>query len=481
MGKSEVSCAFAPFSAYNRETGKPRGTAEMASIDDRTWSSGFTFILAAVGAAVGLGNIWKFPFVVGVSGGGAFVLVYLACVVFVAVPILIAELWIGRRGGHSPPVAMRNVAAAAGRSKAWFIVGWMGMLVGYLIATYYSVIAGWTLAYIVKAANGFGDATPADVARQFEALLANPRAMTLWHTVFITIAVLIVARGLRDGIERAVTFLMPALFVMLLVMIGYAAVEGNFRAGVDFLFSTDFSKIDGRTVLTAIGQAFFSISVAMGLIMTYGSYVPQHVSLTKSALIIAGADTMVALLAGLMIFPLVFANGLDPGSGPGLIFQTLPAAFVSMSGGAVFGALFFLLLAFAAVTSIIAIIEPIVAYAEGRWGIRRRNGCIVFGFLAWLIGLATVLSFNNWSDVRPLAAIATFADMNIFALIDYFTANLLMPIGAILMAVFVGWLVRPSVLAEDLSFGSVALFRIWLWMIRLIVPVAILGVLYSSL
>jgi len=278
-----------------------------------------------------------------------------------------------------------------------------------------------------------------------------------------------------------VKFLMPTLFLMLLVMIGYAAIEGNFRAGVDFLFSTDFSKIDGRTVLTAIGQAFFSISVAMGLIMTYGSYVPKHVSLTKSAVIIAGADTMVALLAGLMIFPIVFANGLDPGSGPGLIFQTLPAAFVSMSGGAVFGALFFLLLAFAAVTSIIAIIEPIVAYAEGRWGMRRRNGCMVFGFLAWLIGLVTVLSFNYWSDVMPLAAIGTFADMNLFALIDYFTANLLMPIGAILMAVFVGWLVRPSVLAEDLSFGSVGLFRVWLWMIRVIVPVAILGVLYSSL
>jgi len=456
-------------------------TLGTSSDSDRTWSSGFTFILAAVGAAVGLGNIWKFPFVVGVSGGGAFVLVYLGAVVFVAVPILIAELWLGRRGGHSPPVAMANVAKNAGRSKAWAVVGWMGMLVGYLIATYYSVIAGWTLAYIVKAGNGFGGAGPADVAQQFDALLADPTTMTMWHTIFIVIALFIVGRGLRDGIERAVTFLMPALFIMLLVMIGYAAVEGDFGAGVNFLFNTDFSKIDGRTVLTAIGQAFFSISVAMGLIMTYGSYVPKEVSLTRSALIIAGADTLVALLAGLMIFPLVFANSLDPGSGPGLIFQTLPAAFAGMQGGAIFGALFFLLLAFAAVTSIIAIIEPIVSYAEGRWGIRRRNGCIVFGFLAWAIGLATVFSFNEWSGFHPLGVIGTFADMNIFALVDYFTANLLMPIGAILMAVFVGWLVKPEVLAEDLSFGNAAVFRIWLWMIRVIVPVAILGVLYSSL
>jgi len=456
-------------------------TLTTSSEQNKTWSSGFTFILAAVGAAVGLGNIWKFPFVVGVNGGGAFVLVYLAAVIFVAVPILIAELWLGRKGGHSPPIAMRNVAAGAGRSKAWFIVGWIGMLVGYLIATYYSVIAGWTLAYIVKAASGFGEATPADVALQFDALLANPVAMTFWHTVFISIALLIVGQGLRGGIERAVTFLMPTLFVMLLVMIVYAAVEGDFKAGTDFLFNTDFSKIDARTVLTAIGQAFFSISVAMGLIMTYGSYVPKEVSLTKSALIIAGADTIVALLAGLMIFPLVFANGLDPAEGPGLIFKTLPAAFVGMSGGALFGALFFVLLAFAAVTSIIAIIEPIVAYAEGRWNMRRRNGCIVFGFLAWAIGLATVFSFNVWSDVTPLAAMSTFAEMNIFALIDYFTANLLMPLGAIFMAIFVGWLVKPSVLTQDLAFGGDALFKVWLWMIRVIVPVAILGVLYSSL
>jgi NSS family neurotransmitter:Na+ symporter len=456
-------------------------TLAVSSEDNQTWSSGFTFILAAVGAAVGLGNIWKFPFVVGVSGGGAFVLVYLGCVVFVAVPILIAELWLGRRGGQSPPVAMQVVAGKAGRSRAWSVIGWMGMLVGYLIATYYSVIAGWTLAYIVKAANGFGGASPATVTQQFDELLANPGAMVFWHTVFITIALSIVGRGLRDGIESAVKFLMPALFVMLIIMIGYAAIEGDFAAGVDFLFSADFSKIDGSIVLTAIGQAFFSISVAMGLIMTYGSYVPKEISLTKSALIIAGADTLVAILAGLMIFPLVFANDLDPGSGPGLIFRTLPTAFAGMKGGAIFGSLFFLLLAFAAVTSIIAIIEPIVAYAEDKWGMRRRTACIVFGFLAWAIGLATVFSFNVWSDFTPLSAIPPFADMNMFALIDYATANLMMPLGGILMAVFVGWFIKPTVLAEDLSFGSTALFNVWLWMIRVVAPVAILAVLYSSL
>ena len=452
-----------------------------AGTDNKSWSSGFTFILAAIGAAVGLGNIWKFPYVVGVSGGGAFVLVYLACVLFIAIPILITELWIGRSGGHSPPIAMANVARNAGQPRAWSLVGYMAMLVGYLIATYYSVIAGWTLAYIFKAGSGFGDSAPGAVAQQFDDLLADPQMLITWHTIFIAIALFIVGRGLKDGIERVVTVLMPALFGMLLLMIGYAAVEGDFGAALSFLFSTDFSKIDSGTVLVAIGQAFFSISVAMGLLMTYGAYVPKNVSLTKSALIIAGADTLVALMAGLMIVPLVFSNNLDPGSGPGLIFRTLPTAFADMPGGTVFGAMFFILLAFAAVTSLIAIIEPIVRFAEGKWNMKRRNGVLVFGTLAWAIGLLTVFSFNVWSDVHPLGQFKVFEGKTAFDLIDYFTANLMMPLGGILMALFTGWLVKPSVLAEDLAFGSRTLANAWLWMIRVVVPLAILGVLYDSL
>ena len=453
----------------------------MAQTSANTWSSGFTFILAAVGAAVGLGNIWKFPYIVGVSGGGAFVLVYLGCVLFIAIPILITELWIGRAGGHSPPIAMANLAAKAGRPRSWSLVGYMAMLVGYLIATYYSVIAGWTLAYVFKAGSGFGAEEPTEVAKQFDGMLADPYALIMWHTVFMAIALFIVGRGLKNGIEKVVTVLMPALFAMLLLMIGYAAVEGDFAKGLSFLFSTDFSKIDSGTVLVAIGQAFFSISVAMGLLMTYGSYVPKNVSLTKSALIIAGADTMVALLAGLMIFPLVFGNNLDPGSGPGLIFRTLPTAFADMTGGRFFGVIFFILLAFAAVTSLIAIIEPIVRFAEGKWQMKRRNGVLVFGVLAWAIGLLTVFSFNIWSETYPLGRFEVFAEKTPFDLIDYFTANVMMPLGGIMMALFVGWRIKPAVLAEDLSFGSPAIFNLWLWMIRIVVPLAILWVLYSSL
>ena len=450
-------------------------------VANRSWSSGLTFILAAVGAAVGLGNIWKFPYVAGVSGGGAFVLVYLLCVVVVAIPILIAELLIGRCGNGSPPVAMRRVAEQSGRSPVWSIVGIVGMLVGYLIATYYSVIAGWTLVYIYKAANGFGGASAADVASQFDQLLANPGTMTIWHTVFMCIALLIVGRGLRRGIERVVKLLMPALFVMLVIMIGYAAVAGDFGAGLAFLFRFDFESLTGEAVLNAIGQAFFSISVAMGLMMVYGAYVPKEVSLTRSAVIIAGADTLIALLAGLMIFPLVFANGLDPAEGPGLIFKTLPTAFVNMPGGALFGALFFLLLAFAAVTSIIAIIEPIVAYAEDRWNMSRKLGCVVFGTLGWGLGVLSVLSFNRWSGLHPLGMFEVFADKTIFDLFDYFTANIMMPVGAILIALFVGWRMRPEMHEGDLSFYHPTLYTLWLWTVRVIAPAAILGILVTGL
>ena len=447
---------------------------------EQTWSSGWTFILAAVGAAVGLGNIWRFPYVVGENGGAAFILVYVLCVVFVAIPILIGELMIGRRGSHSPPRAMASVAREAGRSRLWTLVAWLGLVAGFLIATYYSVIAGWTLAYIQKAIVGFGGASATEVGSQFDALQADPMTMTGWHTLFIVITMTIVGRGLHGGIEKAVTVLMPALFAMLLLMIGYAAVAGDFAAGVDFLFSADFKKINSGSVLMAIGQAFFSIGVAMGLMMVYGAYVPKDVSLTRSAIIIAGADTLVALLAGLMIFPLVFANGLDPASGPSLIFRTLPAAFVDMPGGAVFGALFFLLLAFAAVTSLIALIEPIVAYVIDKWGLSRHKACVAVGSLAWIIGLGSVLSSNEWADFMPLGMFKFFEDMTVFGLIDYFTANIFMPVGGILIALFVGWRMQVNVLREELPLMGPAVFQVWLWMIRIVAPVAIVGVMYQT-
>jgi NSS family neurotransmitter:Na+ symporter len=282
-------------------------------------------------------------------------------------------------------------------------------------------------------------------------------------------------------------------------MIGYAAVAGDFGAGLKFLFEPDFSKIvrtyeidfftppvevrfiNGPVVLAAIGQAFFSIGVAMGLMMVYGSYVPKSVSLTKASVIIAGADTLVAILAGLMIFPIVFANGLDPAEGPGLIFKTLPTAFAGMPGGEIFGAVFFVLLAFAAITSNISIIEPIVAYGRDKWGMSRIKGCTIFGFLAWFIGMLSVFSFNIWSDVKPLGMFKVFEEMTFFGLIDYLTANILMPLGGILIALFVGWRLKREHLENELSFGSPVVAQAWLILVRFVAPAAILWVLIDSL
>ena len=400
----------------------------------------------------------------------------------------------------------------------------MGLLAGFLIATYYSVIAGWTLAYILKALTGFGGVPASEVAQQFDFLQEDPLVMTLWHTVFIAIAMTIVARGLHDGIERTVSILMPALFAMMLFMIGYAAVAGDFPAAMNFLFSFDFSKIDAGTILTAIGQAFFSIGVAIGIMMIYGAYVPENISLTRSATIIAVADTLVAILAGLMIFPLVFSNGLDPGEGPGLIFKTLPTAFASMPGGRIFGALFFLLLAFAAVTSIIALIEPVIAYAEDRWKLPRKLGCLVFGTIAWAIGMGTVLSFNVLKGYSPLSMFAVFDGMTIYGLIDYFTANFLMPVGGRLHQIYAPravqepdgyWMAREAVRspwrstnhsrrrasvsdrpssmsalcmrsampvdAEPAPRNNTRRSRNGIWLMRVVAPLAILGILVQSL
>ena len=289
------------------------------------WTSNWGFILAAIGGAVGLGNLWKFPYMAGENGGGAFVLLYLVAVVFIALPILLAELYLGRTGRASPPHAFENVARSAGQSEHWRAVGGMGMFVGFLILTFYSVIGGWVLCYIVKAISGQFTTFDADVSSQsFNTLLASPGEMTLWHGLFMLLTAGIVARGVARGIERAVKVLMPALFVLVALLVVYSALVGDFAGTLTYLFSFDASKITETAILEAIGQAFFSIGIAMGLMMIYGAYVPKSSSLVRSSCIIAGADTLIALFAGLMIFPIVFAHGLAADQGPGLIFVTLP-------------------------------------------------------------------------------------------------------------------------------------------------------------
>ena len=445
------------------------------------WSSRIVFLMAAVGAAVGLGNLWKFPYTAGVSGGAAFVLVYVVAVAAVAIPLVIAELMIGRRGRLSPPNSFLALAREAGASPGWRLVGWMNLLAVFLILSFYSVIAGWALGYVPKMAMGdFAGASPEEVAAQFGALLASPGRLALLHALFMILTVGIVSVGLKRGIERAVRFLMPTLLMMLIMLVGYAAVAGDMASTVSFLFKADFSKIDSSVVLQAIGQAFFSVSVAMGLLITYGAYLDSSARLGSSAIYIAGADTFVALLSGLAIFPLVFANGLDPAEGPGLIFVTLPIAFGQMPAGALFGAVFFLLVLVSAITSSIAILEPVVSWAEEHNGMRRGPATIVAGIAAWLMGLATVFSFNLWAGWFPLGRFERFRESTMFDLIDYFTSNLLLPLGGLLIAVFVGWMMSAETTRAELGLQHSRLFGLWRFTLRYIAPLGIAWVLLAN-
>ncbi len=440
-------------------------SANKQSIHDE-WSSRFTFILAATGSAVGLGNIWKFPYITGENGGGAFVLVYLLCVLAIGIPIMIAEILMGRRGRQSPVNTMADLAVEAGADPRWRYLGWMGVAAGFLILAYYSVIAGWALSYVVKAfAGSFSSGSSEEIKNLFDQFIASPAQLVFWHTVFMVATMAIVARGVSGGLEKAVRFLMPGLFVILLLLVGYAMTTGYYEQGIDFLFNLDFSKIDSDAVLTAMGHAFFTLSLGMGAIMVYGSYLPKHVSVSQTALFIAGADTIVALLAGIAIFPIVFANGLEPGSGPGLIFQTLPIAFGNMTAGWLFGVMFFVLLVFAALSSSISLIEPAVAWLVENKNISRVKASVISGIITWLVGIMVAFSFNIWSDW-------TVFGKNFFDLLDYLTANLMLPIGGFCIAIFAGWVMKKDHSREELDLFGLH-FDLWHYLVKFVAPSAV--------
>jgi len=431
------------------------------------WSSRFAFILAATGSAVGLGNIWKFPYITGENGGGAFVLVYLACVVLIGIPIMIAETMLGRRSQRDPIETMELLADEAGADKNWHYLGWIGVIAGLLILSYYSVIAGWATAYIFKAfAGSFFDADGVAIKGIFNDFVASPIQLIFWHSLFMLATMLIVVRGVHNGLEKAVKWLMPGLFVLMLLLVAYAMTTNSYYQGLNFLFVPDFSKLTGNSILTAMGHAFFTLSLGMGAIMVYGSYLPKNVSIAQTAFLIAGADTIVALLAGIAIFPIVFANNLHPDSGPGLIFQTLPIAFGAMTGGWLMGILFFVMLAIAALTSSISLIEPAVAWLVESKGLSREKACLWSGLATWLLGLGTVFSFNVWSNFKLF-------DRSIFQLLDYLTANLMLPIGGFCIAVFAGWIMKQKHSEQELNMPDAKSYQLWKILISYVAPLAV--------
>ena len=446
------------------------------------WSSRLAFILAATGSAVGLGNIWKFPYITGENGGGAFVLVYLVCIGLIGIPIMMAEVLIGRRGRQSPINTMMTLAKEEKLSKVWALLGWSGVLAGVLILSYYSVIAGWAMSYIFRAGSGaFVGVTAEGVSSIFSALISDPERLLAWHTLFMVMTLVVVARGVRSGLELAVRYLIPLLFVLLFLLVGYAYTTGHFGEALEFLFKPDFSKLSAESVLIAMGHAFFTLSLGMGAIMVYGSYLPANVSIARTSIIIAVLDTLVALLAGMAIFPIVFANGLEPGSGPGLIFETLPIAFGHMSFGTLFGVLFFLLLSFAAWTSAISLIEPAVAWLVENRNMTRVQSTIWCGVVVWLVGLGSVFSFNLWSEFRPLGMFPVFADKNFFDVLDFITSNVMLPLGGLLIAVFAAWRLSRSTSFDELKMGDGLAYPLWRFLVRYITPIAVLIVFLDAL
>lgn len=465
------------------------------------WSSKFGFILAATGSAVGLGNIWKFPYMVGEYGGGAFVILYLCCILLLGLPIMMAEVLLGKRGKQSPINTMRTLTKEAGVSPFWQIIGWLGVLTGFLILSYYSVIAGWALAYIPRLALGTFNVIselPQDQANQFvdlifNNLIADPERLLAWHTIFMVATVLVIAYGVEAGLEKSLRFIMPALFILLFILLGYAINSGSFMAGFHFLFDFDFHRLlyphctptacefNGEAITAAMGQAFFTLSLGMGAIMVYGAYLPKHSTIGEITLIVVIADTLVALLAGLIIFPIVFSNGLEPNQSVGLVFYTLPIAFGKMIGGSIFGALFFLLLTLAAWSSAISIVEPVVAWLIETGKFKRLTAAFLCGFTAWLVGFITILSFNLWKEVKPLAMFSSFADSSPFELIDFLSSNVLLPLGGLLIAIFVGWVLPKHIVISELEVKERQLsYRFWRFLLKFVAPVGMSIIFLSS-
>lgn len=449
-----------------------------ASGSGEQWSSRWGFLLAAVGFAVGMGNIWRFPYVLGENGGSAFLIIYLVFALGIGLPLLITEIAIGRRGQSSATGSYRAVAAACNRSAAWRHVGTLGIFCAFVILSYYTVISGWTLDYFVKAAVGTLNGVDGErSSAMFAELLSNPGKLLFWNTAVHLLIIFVIRRGVQAGIESAVKILMPALFITLLIMVVYGMVAGDMASALNFLMTPDFSKVTFSTAMIAIGQAFFSIGIGMGSLVVFGAYMPKDFSIARSSTAVILLDTGVAVLAGLAIFPLVFQYGLNPEGGAGLIFETLPLAFGQMPGGQVFGSIFFVLLISAALSSCIGLAEGTVNWVEEHMGIKRQKGIVYVAGAAWLLGVFSIISFGEWSTFYPLDFIPSYEGLNIFSALDHLAANNLLLVGGALSAIFFGWLVPRAIKLEELDAGDNVLFTLWRFLIRFVIPPVLVVVL----
>ena len=427
------------------------------------------------------------------NGGGAFVMIYILSVIFLALPIMAAEILIGKRGKQNPVNSLRTLSSEASYYfkkqsdellnrtikvkkrfedneifSNWELVGWMGMLAGILILSFYSVIAGWTVSYIFKSLTGsFVLITAAGSSAKFESFISDPEKLILWHTLFMILTCFIVSKGIKSGIEKAIKFLIPGLFIILVGLAIYSSTLEGFSDAMNYFFIIDFDKINSSVVLSAMSMAFFSLSIGMGSLMVYGSYLPDDTSIFQVSSAVAFADTLVAILAGIIIFPIVFTYNLDPSSaGPGLIFQTLPIAFGAMDYGIFISTAFFILLFFAAITSSISLIEPAITFVVEKFSISRLYATNLLGFLTWVLGILTVLSFNNLSTF-------TVFGMTIFDNLDYLTSKIMLPLGGLFMALFVGYVMNKAIVKIELN-ANQSIIDIWFMIIKVFSPILLI-------
>jgi neurotransmitter:Na+ symporter, NSS family len=446
------------------------------------WSSNLLFLIIAIGTEAGIANVWKFSYLAGANGGGLFVTLYFGALFLIAIPALIAEMLIGRHGGRSVVGAMKVLVERDGISPFWKSFGVLATVTVFLILSYYFVICGWMLDYFVFGVRGgFAGIDAAGAKQAYAGMLADPLRMLFFSGLIIAITAIVVAYGINKGIERVSGVLTPLRFVILFFLLLYSIVFADIGAAAQFLFTIDWSKLNAAVIVTAFGQAFFSVGVGVGVMMTMGAYMKREYSITNAVLTVSLAQGLVALVAGLSIFPLVFTYGLEPTQGPGLIFVTLPVAFGQMPYGQVFGTLLFLLLSFAALTATIVIQETVVAVLEEYTSLSRRTLAYGSGFAIWLTGIITVLSFNHWSDVHPLQWFGLDSTRTPFELIDYLTSNIMMPLGGLMVALIAGWALPRAAVRDELGLGDGLAFRLWHIATRYLVPVAILVILYSIL
>ncbi|MAR95234.1 MAG: sodium-dependent transporter [Gammaproteobacteria bacterium] len=435
-----------------------------------TWIGKWTFVLAATGSAVGLGNIWGFPYKAGTEGGAAFVLIYLLCIVVIGVPIMISEILIGRRSGNSPINAMKISAIDSGNSSMWQLVGWTGIFAGVLILSFYSVIAGICINYI------FISAFPNELlssSEQFGEVISSPSNLLFWHTIFMFLTMLIVSAGVKDGIGRMVRILMPMLGFLLIFMVIYAMINGAFIEALAFLFAPDFSNIGTDTFLSAMGQAFFSLSLGMGSIMAYGAYMPKEQDIVSTSFSVGSLDTLIAILAGLAIFPIIFVFNLEPGSGPGLVFVSLLSAFNQMDFGQIIGPLFFILLSIAALSSSISILEPGTAYLAEEGFLSRKKSALLISLICWTLGIGTALGFNIYADSN--------GENPFLNNIELISVQILQPFGGMMIAIFVGWFMNEALIKKEITNQYPVFYKLWRFFIKFIAPLSVAFIFISQL